>query len=720
MASLKTTITEQGLALMNTVIAGSGQLTFTSMAVGDGENLNTSALATDLVNKRIEVEVSKVYASEDGTVVCGNVDNSTVEESFEIREVGVYAKQVDSTDAPILFSYTECEGIGGIPAASIVLVNNEMLITIVTGQAEVLYIENPNATVTRSDVTELKKRLNEDYFSKSDINSGVQTQTIFGYDPITQKDSKNRIYLTGDAVTIASGDNEAAFPKKSGTVALTSDIATPEDLEVEIERAKVAESEKVPLLETVPAEGDNNADLYGYIGTLRNLGAFGGCVLVGKLSVFTRSSGTIANSDVAIYARILKIVNGTWVIVAQSENSAKWGDYGLDAEITFNMKAIAGTTPPSADEKIAIVFVNNVEASASTSNHKLSFRSVSVSGGLTSELSNDVNATSGIVSYAPRIKMRFASLSGVEQVATKQELNNVVVDKNLAQYIQQSDDSDFSRIHGKIIFATSNGDEGGFYAGGSASSRPHWTRWFAHYQWDKIRAYGKNNGVYEDYVLTPKDDGSNAGDKIARMKDISELESRVTELESSSGETGGVDGAILGSIDSSYNCWVPSSPIDIGNSYLLSSLILYGLVEGSAPFEYKFPEKSGTLATVDDIPSSGGFGIDLDNTLTYTPSEEYDETATYAYTYTQRITPEKDGYLSCRATQKNDSNSENIITLKCVPSSNVSVTIHEDRALGYGDMASFFIPVSKGQTLLVLATSNEPATVTVSFTPLLS
>lgn len=180
-------------------------------------------------------------------------------------------------------------------------------------------------------------------------------------------------------------------------------------------------SKAVPLLETVAPNGDNNANAYGYLGTLRALGAFGGSVLVSRLSVFTRTIGDIENGSVAVWARILKIVDGAWVIAAQSESPAKWNDYGLDAEIPFKMIPSEGVVPPSADEKIAIVFVNNASAAAGTSNGLLSFRSVSsIRGGIANALNAPDNLNAGN-SWSPRIKLRFAPLAGTQVCATQED-----------------------------------------------------------------------------------------------------------------------------------------------------------------------------------------------------------------------------------------------------------------------------------------------------------
>lgn len=75
-------------------------------------------------------------------------------------------------------------------------------------------------------------------------------------------------------------------------------------------------------------------------------------------------------------------------------------------------------------------------------------------------------------------------------------------------------------IHGKAIFASQSGDNGGLYVAGGAGSTVSWTQWLTRYQRDRIRVYGKDNGVYEDFYLEPANNEENKKLKIARMKDI--------------------------------------------------------------------------------------------------------------------------------------------------------------------------------------------------------
>lgn len=582
MASVKTTITEQGLALIDSIINGSGELAFTGIEIGDGENINSSALVTELVNKRMDVVISKVYASDDGTTVCGNVDNSTVTESFEIREIGVFAKQEGSEDAPILFAYTECEGVGGIPAASIVAINNEMLITLATGNANVLYIDNPAATLTRQDIVELKQHIEENYFTKGDIRSGVQTQSIFGYDPLTGEDTKNTMYLTGDTITVMIDGREIAFPVEAGTLALKSDL-----------------------------------------------------------------------------------------------------DGKADEEHTHDV--------------------------------------------------GDINAT----------------------LAQYEDANNSTRGSN--------------ERHGKVIFITSDdNDNGGIYIGGSESTRISWMQRLSRFQWDKIRAYGNTNRVYEDYVLTPKEDGSNADKQIARMQDLAGKQDKLTagenitiaedgtisasgggsvtvDAEIAEGGTNPVTGGAIhtaledkAALSVVYNDTIPAAAtataeIRQGNMRLKVMHdvaantyvdLIFNDETGGAISQTLLPTFSYLSAKVDPLaervtaleesPSASAHGINPDGAVSHTATQTYDETS--GYTYTKDVTATENGYLSCQATQTHESDAANKIILTCSINGTV---IHKDCANGYGDMASILIPVAKGQTVNVQATSSEPATVEVKFMPLL-
>ena len=79
-------------------------------------------------------------------------------------------------------------------------------------------------------------------------------------------------------------------------------------------------------------------------------------------------------------------------------------------------------------------------------------------------------------------------------------------------------------IHGKALFASQGGDNGGFYVAGGAGSTISWTQWLTRYQRDKIRVYGKDNGQHEDFYLDIGTDDTKKPLQIARMKDIPSID----------------------------------------------------------------------------------------------------------------------------------------------------------------------------------------------------
>ena len=189
------------------------------------------------------------------------------------------------------------------------------------------------------------------------------------------------------------------------------------ELEQEAQAREKADAEivdalegKVSFLRTAPAAPSNNANCYGYRGTLRALGATGEAVVVGRVAVLTRASGN-QNTGVSLWARLLRNVNGAWVVAAQAKTPRKWSDVSAGSELAWEMASVDGVTPPSADEEIAIVWVNNSEAGASTSNGLLSFQTIDLVGGLQYGLPASPTISSSRAAWSPRIVLDYAPFS---------------------------------------------------------------------------------------------------------------------------------------------------------------------------------------------------------------------------------------------------------------------------------------------------------------------
>lgn len=198
-------------------------------------------------------------------------------------------------------------------------------------------------------------------------------------------------------------------------------LVTQDDLACVKAELAAETSSKITALTVQSGSDDNNAGLYGWRGTLRSLGAFGDAVSIEAVSI-KRGSGN-ENSGVALWARLLKQVGDAWTIVAQSTHSRKFGDVAESAELTWEMQLVDGVIPPSADEHVAIVFVNDTAKAANASDGLLRFRTVSnIGGGITGTLSQ--SQPSG-QSYSPWLKLRFAPLAGTRIYATQENLETL-------------------------------------------------------------------------------------------------------------------------------------------------------------------------------------------------------------------------------------------------------------------------------------------------------
>lgn len=269
------------------------------------------------------------------------------------------------------------------------------------------------------------------FMSIESLRNGFETQTVFGYDPMTGTTTGNNIYLTGDCISFLCGGNIIDMPTNGGTLALLSDVAaetstrntqydylntritafgTSVDASLALKADSSALHAKCTLMETDPGTDNNNANGYGYVGTLRNLGAWGGSVNVEQLRLWRRANTGGATGTV--WARIVKAnAEGTgWIVAAQSKASVSIDGTAFGGEMAFEMEAVAGVTPPSADERIAIVFVSSADADAGASDGAIGFRTVDGSGALSNALPSRPPVPGGQSGFRPKIGLRFAAM----------------------------------------------------------------------------------------------------------------------------------------------------------------------------------------------------------------------------------------------------------------------------------------------------------------------
>ena len=185
--------------------------------------------------------------------------------------------------------------------------------------------------------------------------------------------------------------------------ALAEEVATREEADVKL-------SAQVPVVRATLPNANNNANGYGYRGPLSRLGVYGEAVVIRRLAITTRASGN-QNTTVPLWARVVRNVDGAWVVCAQAKEPRKWEEVAPGAELAWEMVPVPGVLPPSADEEVAIVWVNDPDAPAAQSDGQVSWRTVSVAGGLGFALPNVPTTSSSIQSWSPRIVLDFTAVT---------------------------------------------------------------------------------------------------------------------------------------------------------------------------------------------------------------------------------------------------------------------------------------------------------------------
>lgn len=158
MATFNTsTLTEKGAELTATALATAQSIEFTGLKIGDGEAPAEPEKLLELINPLMPASISKVFtlATEKGiTHLRASFQNKTGA-AFHFRELGIYAR-IKDTGTPILYAYANAgdtaDLIDTVEEGS--LLQQTLIIPIATGSADVLYVDNPSALLTRQDLLE--------------------------------------------------------------------------------------------------------------------------------------------------------------------------------------------------------------------------------------------------------------------------------------------------------------------------------------------------------------------------------------------------------------------------------------------------------------------------------------------------------------------------------------------------------------------------------------
>lgn len=290
------------------------------------------------------------------------------------------------------------------------------------------------------------------FVTNDNILGGISTQTIFGYDSLSETTTNNTIYLDDDHLVVHSGGNEISFPNKAGTVALTSDITAPSQATksvygtVKISSTLTETTDNiVPSIsqvntllddkantsqvfrdtrEVAQNASDGIANLFGWSGTLRDLNVSFERVGISTLSLKKRTGSAPSNTT---YARIVHIgSSGSVEMLFQSKNSVSWGNVAAGAVVTYEMEHIKGRVYPTNTERIVLYFVSSKTDADGISNSNVGLQTESGKGGaIIAAQSSTTALPGGQNGYRPVIGLTYYNAIDnlesrlIETIATK-------------------------------------------------------------------------------------------------------------------------------------------------------------------------------------------------------------------------------------------------------------------------------------------------------------
>lgn len=204
------TITIEGRKLLvNSLVNGDG-IQFTHFGIGDGEAPTAPENLFGLVNELFTVPVSKTQASdtEKGvTLVRGGFTNSNEKGDFYWRELGVYARKAGTEDTPVLFGYVNYgDAANYIPSVGVQsVIEQGIIMQIVTGSATVIYVSDPTARATLQDIDDCVKEVEErlEDFTQEHLDSIAQQVEALN---TSIKDAADQLTEATDGFVLKAGD----------------------------------------------------------------------------------------------------------------------------------------------------------------------------------------------------------------------------------------------------------------------------------------------------------------------------------------------------------------------------------------------------------------------------------------------------------------------------------------------------------------------------------
>lgn len=136
---------------------------------------------------------------------------------------------------------------------------------------------------------------------------------------------------------------------------------------VDVEGGTLLDATFLTSAQTTSATHNNNAAFYGHYGPLGELGCEGARIVPKTIGI-RRRSGTTDNGATPLYLRVLRVVDGAWVVAYQSTNAVRMNDTTVADEPMepWKMSPVGAVSPIPSDEPVAIVAVADREAAPHT------------------------------------------------------------------------------------------------------------------------------------------------------------------------------------------------------------------------------------------------------------------------------------------------------------------------------------------------------------------
>ena len=206
MNELAPRLTENGKYYIIEAMNGDG-ITFTKIVLGNGTNDSTSPTA--LVSPQLEVGITDIKTQDNCAILSGTFNNANVANGFYMKELGVYAKNVNNEE--ILYAYRYlAEGVDYIPSStSGDIIESVMTIVVAVGDAEnvdAVIIEG-EMYATKEDLTaHIKDQTNPHKVTKEQVGLGNVPNVTTNYQTptYTVPNTLSRL-VSGEALSIAFG-----------------------------------------------------------------------------------------------------------------------------------------------------------------------------------------------------------------------------------------------------------------------------------------------------------------------------------------------------------------------------------------------------------------------------------------------------------------------------------------------------------------------------------